>query len=72
MELSISNELLKGTLSENQLAHIQFLSSQKEFTYLVDHMENNEEKWMQFMQDTKAEETVPELPGDEELKEEDI
>lgn len=71
MDLSISSGLLGGALSESQLAYLQYLNSQKEFTYLVDHMENNEARWTEFMKDPKAESNVPSLPGDDELQESD-
>ena len=34
-------------------------------------MESNESRWMEFMKDPTAEHNVPELPGDEEVKESD-
>lgn len=69
MDLSISSNLIGGILSENQLAYIQFLNEQKEYAYLVDHMEGNQEVWAKFMDDDQAEKNVPELPGDSELAE---
>ena len=35
-------------------------------------MEGNEEVWKSFMVDANAEENVPELPGDEEVKQDDF
>ena len=72
MDLAITDQLIGGKLSENQLSNLQYLNEQKEFSYLVDHMEGNEETWKKFMADPNAEENVPELPGDEEAKEEDF
>lgn len=71
MDLTISSDLVGSKLSESQLAYLQYLNSQQEYAYLVDHMENNEGRWLEFMSDPKAENNVPELPGDEDLSKND-
>jgi dynein heavy chain 1 len=71
MELGISSGLIGGSLSENQLAYIQYLNEQKQFSYLVDHIEGNEDVWKFFLSDPNAESNVPTLPEDDELLEQD-
>lgn len=47
---TLSKTLIQGTLSEDQLKHIEELSEHEIFSGLLEHIENNESKWVAFME----------------------
>ena len=71
LDITISSGLAGGKLSDHQLMYLQYISTQPQFQYLIDHMESNEARWVEFIKDPEAENNVPELPGDDELKHQD-
>ena len=41
LDITISSSLVDRRLSEHQLMYLQYLSTQPQFTYLLDHMKTN-------------------------------
>lgn len=57
----LSKEMLGGVLNENQLKQIEELSSHGIFEDIVNHIEQNEDKWREFINANDPEETIPDL-----------
>lgn len=59
LEPKITQSLLEGRLSKNQLASIEEIDGIHEFNGLVAHMESNEQRWVQVLDHPNSEEVMP-------------
>jgi hypothetical protein len=60
IESKLNPNLVGGKLDSNQLAQIEDLDSNFEFSGLVSSMESDEARWSNFMEASTAEQVVPE------------
>ena len=59
MQTSLSANFLRGKLTLSQLKSVEALGQEDQFCRLVDHMERNEDVWLDFMNADAPEEDVP-------------
>jgi hypothetical protein len=60
----LPKDLLQGMLNEDQLKYLESLEEHPLFSSLVRHIEDNEEKWVRFMNASNPEELIPDINAD--------